>query len=161
MTFSILDFLGQLEPSKEKGKFVCPACGGNDFTVNEATGGYNCWHDPSPAHRADIRNVLAPLVRWEKPPRDPGNYHFAYQNKEQQDVVIVHRDDTSGSKRIWQEFPTIDKTSNQKARLQEVKGGVVPYRYHDAIAASKKTGLPIFIVEGELTCDTVWALDMP
>jgi hypothetical protein len=162
MAFSILDFLDQLEPSNEKGKFLCPACGGNDFTVNKNTGGYNCWHDPSPAHRADIRDALAPLTRWEKPPRSPGRYDFSYQDRGGSEIVVVHRDDTSGSKRIWQDFPTIEKSSSgHKAQLQEVKTKILPYKYHEAIAKSEATGLPIFIVEGELTCESMWAIELP
>jgi hypothetical protein len=162
MTFSILDFLDSLEPSNESGKFQCPACGGNDFTVNKNTGGYNCWHDPSPAHRADIREALSPMSRWEKPPREPGRYDFAYKDGYGKELVVVHRDDTSGSKKIWQDFPTIEKTpSGHKAQLQEVKAKVLPYRYHDAIAKSDETGLPIFIVEGELTCEAMWGIGLP
>jgi hypothetical protein len=162
MAFSILDHLDQLEPSNEKGKFLCPACGGNDFTVNKNTGGYNCWHDPSPAHRADIRDALAPLTRWEKPPRSPGRYDFSYQDRGGSEIVVVHRDDTSGSKRIWQDFPAIEKSSSgHKAQLQEVKTKILPYKYHEAIAKSEATGLPIFIVEGELTCESMWAIELP
>ena len=162
MAFSILDHLEQLEKSTEPGKFLCPACGGNDFSVNKRTGGYNCWHDPSPAHRAEIRDALAPMQRWEKPAREPGRYVFPYENRSREQVVVVNRDDTTGSKQIWQDFPTIEKSpSGHKAQLQEVKASVLPYRYHEAIEHSKATGLPIFVVEGELTCDTVWALDIP
>ena len=162
MAFNILDFLEQLEPSNEKGKFVCPACGGNDFTVNKTTGGYNCWHDPSSAHRADIRNVLAPMVRWEKPYRETGSHHFPYYNKQREEIVRVHRDDSSGSKRIWQEFPTIPSdATNQKALLQEMKAGILPYKYSEAVEESQKTGLPIVVVEGELTCEACWAIGLP
>lgn len=162
MAFNILDFLEQLQPSNEKGKFVCPACGGNDFTVNKATGGYNCWHDPSSAHRADIRNVLAPMVRWEKPYREIGSHHFPYYNKQREEIVRVHRDDSSGSKRIWQEFPTIPSdATNQKALLQEMKAGILPYKYTEAVEESQKTGLPIVVVEGELTCEACWAIGLP
>ena len=162
MTFSILDFLDQLEPSKEKGKFICPACNGNDFSVNKTTGAYSCWHDTSPAHRAEIRDVLAPMVRWEKPRREPGYYTFPYKNTTGQEVVIVHRNDSSGSKEIWQEFPSIEKNStNHKNQLQEVKASVLPYKCEEAIAESDKTGLPIIVVEGELTCQAVWAIGLP
>jgi hypothetical protein len=162
VAFSILDHLDQLEKSSEPGKFLCPACGGNDFSINKNTGGYNCWHDPSPAHRAEIRDALAPMQRWEKPAREPGRYVFAYENRNREKVVIVNRDDTSGSKKIWQDFPTIEKTSNgHKAQLQEIKASILPYRYHEAIDHSKKTGLPIFVVEGEQTCNSMWALDLP
>jgi hypothetical protein len=162
MTFSILDFLDQLEPSKEKGKFICPACNGNDFSVNKTTGAYSCWHDTSPAHRAEIRDTLAPMVRWEKPRREPGYYTFPYKNTTGQEVVIVHRNDSSGSKEIWQDFPSIEKNStNHKSQLQEVKANVLPYKYEEAIAESDKTGLPIIVVEGELTCQAVWAIGLP
>lgn len=162
MAFNIIDFLEQLAPSNEKGKFVCPACGGNDFTVNRTTGGYNCWHDPSSAHRADIRNILAPMVRWEKPYRETGSHHFPYYNKERQEIVRVHRDDTSGSKRIWQEFPTVPSdATNQKALLQEMKAGILPYKYAEAVEESRKTGLPIIVVEGELTCEACWSIGLP
>jgi hypothetical protein len=162
MAFSILDHLEQLEPSNEPGKYHCPACGGNDFTINKNTEAYNCWHDTSPAHRAEIRDALAPLTRWEKPSREAGNYSFVYKNNHGKEVVIVHRDDTSGSKKIWQDFPTIDKNEKgHKTQLKEIKANVLPYRYDDAIAKSEETGLPIFIVEGELTCEAVWMLDIP
>jgi len=162
MAFSILEFLDQLEPSKEPGKFLCPACGGNDFTVNKANGGYNCWHDPSPAHRAEIRDALAPMTRWEKPARDPGSYDFAYRDRDGKEVVVVHRDDTSGSKRIWQDFPSIDHHSpNHKIALQEAKANILPYKYNEAIAESERTGLPIIVVEGELTCESVWSIGLP
>jgi hypothetical protein len=162
MAFSILDFVDQLEPSPEKGKYMCPACGGNDFTVNKGNGGYNCWHDPSAAHRAEIRDALAPMVRWEKPPRDPGHYSFPYKNNNGQEVVVVHRDDTSGSKRIWQDFPTIDHSApSHKVQLQEIKARILPYKYEEAIAEAELTGLPIVIVEGELTCEAVWSIGLP
>ena len=162
MSFSILDHLDELEPSNESGKFQCPACGGNDFTVNKATGGYNCWHDPSPSHRSEIRNTLAPMIRWEKPPREAGQYSFPYKDNDGKEVVVVHRDDTPAGKKIWQDFPTIEKTPNgHKARLQEVKAKILPYRYHEAIAKHKETGLPVFIVEGELACEALWALELP
>jgi len=162
MTFSILDHLDTLEPSNEPGKFVCPACGGNDFTVNKDTGGYNCWHDTSPSHRSEIRNVLAPMIRWEKPPRETGQYSFSYKDRDGKEVVVVHRDDTPAGKKIWQDFPTIEKTPNgHKAKLQEVKAKILPYQYHEAIAKHKETGLPIFIVEGELACQALWALEIP
>jgi hypothetical protein len=151
-----------LEPSKEKGKFICPACNGNDFSVNKSTGAYSCWHDTSPAHRAEIRDVLAPMVRWEKPRREPGYYTFPYKNTTGQEVVIVHRDDSSGSKEIWQDFPSIEKNAtNHKSQLQEVKANVLPYKYEEAIAENEKTGLPIIVVEGELTCQAVWAIGLP
>ena len=163
MTFSILDHLDQLTASKEdKSKFICPACGGNDFSVNKTNGAFNCFNDPSPAHRSEIRDKLAPMVRWEKPPRDAGSYVFPYFDKTGSEVVVVHRDDTNGTKRIWQNFPTIDTTvPNHKVQLQEIKAGILPYKYKEAIEFSKESGYPIVMVEGELTCEAVWSVGLP
>ena len=161
MTFSILDFLDLLEPSKG-GKYICPACGGNDFSVNKDNGAYTCWHDSSASHRSEIRNVLAPMVRWEKPMRDPGRYTFTYKDNGGAELVVVNRDDSNGTKRIWQDFPTIDKTSSDhKHQLQEIKGRILPYKYDEAVAKSTETGLPIIVVEGELTCEAVWSVGLP
>jgi len=162
MAFSILDHLEALEASNQPGKYLCPACNSNDFSVNKTTGGYNCWHDPSPAHRAEIRNALAPMQRWEKPARAPNTYTFNYVDGTGRDVVRVRRDDTAGRKQIWQEFPTVDKTERgQSQQVQEARASVLPFMYDKAIEASKATGLPIFVVEGELTCQALWALEIP
>jgi hypothetical protein len=161
MAFSILDFLDTLEPSKD-GKYICPACGGNDFSINKNNGAYTCWHDSSASHRSEIRNVLAPMVRWEKPQRDPGRFYFPYEDTTGAEAVVVHRVDGNGEKRIWQEFPTIDKTApDHKKQLQEIKARILPYKYNEAVAESKKTGLPIIVVEGEPTCQAVWSVGLP
>jgi hypothetical protein len=161
MTFSILDFLDLLEPSKG-GKYLCPACGGNDFTINKTNGAYSCWHDSSAPHRAEIRDALAPMIRWEKPMRDPGRYAFVYKDKLGEEVVVVNRDDSNGTKRIWQDFPTVDKSSSDhKNQLQEIKARILPYKYEEAVATSTETGLPIIVVEGELTCQAVWSVGLP
>ena len=161
MTFSVLDFLDLLEPTKG-GKYLCPACGGNDFSVNKDNGAYTCWHDSSAPHRAEIRDALAPMIRWEKPLRDPGRYSFAYKDNLGEEVVVVNRDDANGTKRIWQDFPTVDKTSSDhKNQLQEIKARILPYKYEEAVATSAETGLPIIVVEGELTCQAVWSVGLP
>jgi hypothetical protein len=161
MAFSILDYVDELEHSKD-GKYICPACGGNDFSINKNNGAYTCWHDSSASHRSEIRNVLAPMVRWEKPQRDPGRFYFPYEDTTGAEAVVVHRVDGNGEKRIWQEFPTIDKTApDHKKQLQEIKARILPYKYNEAVAESKKTGLPIIVVEGEPTCQAVWSVGLP
>ena len=97
MAFSILDHLDKLEPTKEKGKYVCPACGGSNLSVNMATGAYNCFNDEGDKHRAEIRNIVAPLERWERPPRPAERYTFTYENRSGDKVLDVVRDDTSGT----------------------------------------------------------------
>ena len=162
MAFSILDHLAKLEPSDHPGKYICPACGGNDLSVNEKNGAYNCFNDDTPKHRAEIRNILAPLDRWERPLRDAGSYVFVYQNRDKEQVINVIRDDSSGEKNIRQDYPTVPKDSGKrKAAIDQLRKNILPYRYYDAIEASETTGLPIFIVEGELTCDRLWEIGIP
>ena len=162
MAFSILDHLDKLDPTKERGKYMCPACGGSNLSVNMTTGAYNCFNDEGDKHRAEIRNIVAPLERWERPPRPAERYTFTYENRSGDRVLDVVRDDTSGKKQIFQDYPTVPKESPQrKVLVEEVRASVLPYRYNDAIEASKATKHPIFIVEGELCADKFWEIGLP
>ncbi|NDD82210.1 MAG: hypothetical protein EBZ53_06590, partial [Verrucomicrobia bacterium] len=143
MPFSILDHLDALTPTGESGKYICPACNGNNLSINKSTGAYSCFSDPSAKHRAEIRNILAPMQRWEKPKRDSAFHQFHYENTKRETVVVVNRrdDGESDNKRIWQDFPTIDTGSpSAKIQLQEAKATILPWKYHEAIAHSNSTG---------------------
>ena len=162
MAFDIRDHVAKLEPAGKPGKFMCPACGGNDFTYKEEDGSYNCWNESTDKHRAEIRNVLAPMKRWERPPREAVAYKFPYKNRDGQEVLVVSRDDTSGKKVIRQQYPTIAQDAPQrKAQISELRATIMPYRYHEALEASKIKKSPIFLVEGELCCDKLWAAGLP
>ncbi len=164
MSFSILDHLDALTPAKESGKYICPACQGSNLSINKTTGAYTCFQDPSPSHRAEIRNILAPMERWEKPRRQSGFHQFPYKNRAGETIVVVNRKDdgVSDSKRIWQDFPTIDSNSpSAPLQRQEVKVAILPYRYQEAVKTSDETGLPIFVVEGELKANAIWGLGLP
>jgi hypothetical protein len=162
MAFSILDHIAKLEPSEHSGKYNCPACGGNDFSFDKNDGSYNCWNDPSAKHRAEIRNALAPLDRWERPSRSSSVYNFPYENQEGKNTINVIRDDTSGKKSIRQHYPDVmQDTPQRKALVDEIRKNVLPYQYTKAIEASQATKLPIFVVEGELCCERLWEIGLP
>ena len=58
--FDIRDYTDQLEKSeKEKGKYICPNCGGHNFTINKSTGAYGCWNG---CESEDIRERVS---SWE------------------------------------------------------------------------------------------------
>jgi KaiC/GvpD/RAD55 family RecA-like ATPase/ribosomal protein L37AE/L43A len=61
-SFSILNHLDKLEPTKIKNKYICPVCGGNDLSIAK-TGAYQCWHG---CEVKDIREALAPWDQREK-----------------------------------------------------------------------------------------------
>lgn len=162
MAFNILDHEAKLEPSKEAGKYKCPACGGSNLSLDRNNGSYNCWNDPSPKHRAEIRNILAPLKRWERPPRESGSYRFPYQSRDGNKVLDVVRRDNDGKKQIFQEYPEVKPDTPQRQKvIESLRSQVLPYRYNEAIEASKTLRLPIFVVEGELCCDAVWQIGLP
>jgi hypothetical protein len=162
MAFSILEHLGKLEPSDHAGKYICPACDGNDFSVNEETGAYNCFNDTSAKHRAEIRNAIAPLERWERPQRPYQRYTFPYANRDGATVLEVVRDDSSGKKSIRQQYPTIPSdVQKRKKVIDEIRTNILPYRYQEALDFSKANSLPIFVVEGELCCDRLWEIGLP
>ncbi|NDD54295.1 hypothetical protein EBZ39_10540, partial [bacterium] len=162
MAFSILEHLSKLEPSDHAGKYICPACGGNDFSVNEETGAYNCFNDPSAKHRAEIRNAIAPLQRWERPQRPYQRYIFPYANRDGSTVLEVVRDDSSGKKNIRQQYPTIPPDAQKRKKvIDEIRTNILPYRYQEALDFSKANSLPVFVVEGELCCDKLWEMGLP
>ena len=41
-SFNISDFSDKLQPAKEKGHYMCPACGGHNLTINADGKRYNC-----------------------------------------------------------------------------------------------------------------------
>ncbi|MEM9926829.1 MAG: VapE domain-containing protein [Cyanobacteria bacterium P01_D01_bin.50] len=57
-TFDIRNHVEKLQATGEKNRYICPCCGGNNFTINEDNGAYQCWNGCEPA---DIRNAIAPL----------------------------------------------------------------------------------------------------
>lgn len=66
MTFSILDHVEKLTPAKEKGKYICPVCEGNDLAIHPKTGAYSCFSNG--CDTADIRNAIAPLPQGQRSP---------------------------------------------------------------------------------------------
>lgn len=66
-TFNILDHIDKLTlAGREKDRYLCPVCGGNDFTVQskgENAGAYQCWSGQ--CKPTDIREAVSPLEKVE------------------------------------------------------------------------------------------------
>ena len=56
-TFNIRNFIDQLEPAKEKGKYICPVCSGHNLSIDKKTGKYQCFNG---CECRDIREAIAP-----------------------------------------------------------------------------------------------------
>ena len=56
MSFQILEHVDKLCPAKEKGRYICPECQGNNLTIGK-DGAYRCWNG---CDCSAIREVIAP-----------------------------------------------------------------------------------------------------
>lgn len=56
-TFDIRNFAKQLKPATGKNRYICPACGGNNLTINPKDGAYKCWNE---CECKAIREAIAP-----------------------------------------------------------------------------------------------------
>ena len=56
-SFDIRNFIDQLDSGKEKNKYICPACDGNNLSINMETGKYQCFNG---CECKDIREKIRP-----------------------------------------------------------------------------------------------------
>jgi putative DNA primase/helicase len=55
--FDIRYHLDHLEPTKQRNKYICPACGGHNLSIDPETGAYQCWNG---CECEDIREAIRP-----------------------------------------------------------------------------------------------------
>lgn len=56
-SFDIRNFVDQLEPTKEKNKYICPVCEGHNLSINPSNGKYQCFNN---CQCPDIREAIKP-----------------------------------------------------------------------------------------------------
>jgi hypothetical protein len=56
-----------------RGRYVCPACAGHNLTFSR-TGAWNCWNDPTRAHRLEIMTALGVGSKRSFSPPEPEYY---------------------------------------------------------------------------------------
>ncbi|MBW4455732.1 MAG: hypothetical protein KME55_25195 [Nostoc indistinguendum CM1-VF10] len=56
-SFDIRNFVDQLEPAREKNKYICPVCGGHNLSIVQETGKYSCFNQ---CECKDIREAIKP-----------------------------------------------------------------------------------------------------
>ena len=84
-SFDIREHYGKLEPANEKNKYICPVCGGNDFSINPKTGAYYCFNNG--CEPEDIRNAITP--REKNPQRVNSNRSSSVPKLERLGVALV------------------------------------------------------------------------
>lgn len=55
--FDVRNFLDQLEPTKEKNKYICPVCDGRNLSIESSTGKYQCFNG---CDCEDVREAIKP-----------------------------------------------------------------------------------------------------
>ncbi len=63
MSFQILKYIDKLSPAKEKGRYICPGCGGHNLTIAKDGLRYTCWNG---CDRSAIREAIAPRREGEQ-----------------------------------------------------------------------------------------------
>ena len=174
MTFDILQHLDQLEPdggtNNPRGdhSFKCPNCGAPNFKVNVVTGkwfSYGCDCASSEAGKRAIRNALSPAkprypdneVRHNlKPIRPKAKRSWDYRSEDRKVILRVNRiDDGEGNRNFWQ------TSLVSSATPKDLRGQVVPYRLHEALAALDAGAPFVAWVEGEGCADRLWEMGIP
>lgn len=155
MIFDIRGYLDRLTPAKGKNRYICPACEGNNLTIEPNTGEYQCW---SGCPCQEIRDIIAPLP--EKPPRPKQERTWDYYDRDGNPLIqVVRKDDGQGKKKIFQKYWYNGgwRTGDVPPNIKDAsKLAVMPYRYSEAIKHDR-----IFWVEGEPCADALWLLGIP
>lgn len=163
--FSMLDHIDKLT-SVKGGKYICPACKGSNFSMNKATGAYDCYDG---CESKDIREVVAPWGNRDrtqaepKPARPARKRQWIYTDVEGNPCIQVNRtDDGNGGKKIYQAFWESNQWTPKAsdATKAKLKKSVTIYR-HAEILKAREAGQVVFWVEGEPCADLLWDLGIP
>jgi hypothetical protein len=114
---------------------------------------------PASSAKQTPKPASAPSTATKKP-RPRGEQHYVYHDAEGYPLIkVARKDDGRGHKTIrqfrWENsrwIPGLDERVTQQVRL---------YRIAEARALSEKTGLPIFLVEGEACAERLLELGLP
>lgn len=60
--FDIRNFLDQIIPTKQKGRYICPVCNEKNFTIGQS-GEYQCWNG---CDCKDIREAVSPAIKGQR-----------------------------------------------------------------------------------------------
>jgi hypothetical protein len=138
--------------------YLCPKCGADNFKIGRKTGAYStfgCECATTDQGRRAIRDIVAPLERWEKSARPAQRRSWTYTNVENTPIIRVNRtDDGNGRRKIWQN-PLV-----AGATPAELGTTVLPYRYEDCLNSIAR-GEAVFWGEGEATADALWEIGIP
>jgi putative DNA primase/helicase len=162
-TFDIRNFVDRLAPAKEKGRYICPICKGNNLTFSAETGKYQCWNG---CKCRDIQEAVAPWKEQkpkQKPIRSKSDRTWVYTNASGEPLIRTRRiDDGRGKRQLWQEYWHDGKFTAKASEdvKRSASESIVPYRYQEILEAITE-GKTVFWVEGEPCADALWALGIP
>ncbi|MFY7805649.1 MAG: DUF3987 domain-containing protein [Limnoraphis robusta] len=155
--FNILSHINQLIPAKEKGKYICPACEGNNLSINK-NGKYNCWNCNDTQKIKDILIANKPQPP-KKSPRQKKTTHYDYPDRKGNPLIrVVRSDDGKGNKKIFQQHWDGQKWVKGYGSISTQD--IPLYRYSEVIEGIAN-GQQIILAEGESTVDAFWEKDIP
>lgn len=147
------NYLDCLTTGKEKGKYVCPACQGNNLSVNLATGKFNCFNGCSPKEVFIATKKLS--GKWENNnnksektirPRKAQEYIYWIKDANFPGVKVSRYDDGQGNKKFYQSRYQDGKWVTGLTGVK--RENIAPYGYQWIRQVSDRD-FPLFIVEGE------------
>lgn len=123
--FDLRDHINKLEPTQKKGRYICPVCSGNDLTIDQKTGKYQCWHGCS---CQDIRETVSP--RSELRTNNKSLHHHTRQHTRFQPVPSPQPAPISSGDAVLARLPQNNNDpagiSPQRARPQTNKNPFIP-----------------------------------
>lgn len=173
-TFSILEYLDRLTPAKDRNKYICPVCNGNNLSVNPENGAYKCFNG---CGNEEIRESVSPIAEKLaalKPIRPKQSRRWSYADADGNIIIrTVRVDDGEGGRKIHQEYfinrkwiASLPKSAPEQAKkaLEKAKAplkkAITPYRYAE-VKKAIDAGETVLWVEGEPCADALWALGIP
>jgi predicted ATP-dependent serine protease len=82
--FDIRNYVDQLTKAKEPGKYICPACGGHNLSINLKTGKFNCFNC------GDTKAIASALT---KPERDHKQFMADIERRNKENVKRAKREE--------------------------------------------------------------------
>ncbi|NES64132.1 MAG: AAA family ATPase [Okeania sp. SIO2D1] len=143
-------------PTKERNKYQCPCCGGNNLSINPQTGKYNCWDC------GDTKGIAKEIYRiagLTKPIKYATGRKFSYTYKDNRGrllLLVTKAYKEKGKKDVRQFTRGSHGNWIPGYNGQDIEGRCSLYRWDEV-----KDKASVHIVEGEGVVDALMKIGIP